>query len=94
MIIYPLIISYTIVRYRLMETDVVVRRGVTYLIILGAMVGVLVLISTGLSAAFGDIIIMNNPFVLALVVILWRLYLIRCVAGCNGGWINMCSNSE
>lgn len=68
-IIYPLIISYTIVRYRLMETDVVVRRGVTYLIILGAMVGVLVLISTGLSAAFGDIIIMNNPFVLALVVI-------------------------
>lgn len=68
-IIYPLAISYTIVRYRLMETDVVVRQGTTYVIILSVMVGVLVLISTGLSAAYGAVVTLDNPLVLALIVI-------------------------
>ena len=67
-IIYPLAISYTIVRYRIMDTNVVIRQGTTYVIILGLMVGVLVLIATGLTAAFGNLISLNNPFFLALII--------------------------
>ena len=68
-IIYPLAISYTIVRYRIMDTNVVIRHGVTYAVILGLMIGVLVLIATGLTAAFGNVVSFNNPFFLALIIV-------------------------
>ncbi len=69
-VIYPLAISYTILRYRIMDTtNVVIRRGVTYTLILGLMVGVLVLLTTSLSAAFGNIFSLENPLFLALIVI-------------------------
>jgi signal transduction histidine kinase len=68
-IIYPLAIGYTIVRYRIMDTNVVVRHGVTYTLILALMIGVLVLLVTGLTAAFGNIISFDSPFFLALIVI-------------------------
>ncbi len=68
-IIYPLAISYTIVRYRIMNTNMVARRGVTYALILGLMTGVLVLIATGLTAAFGNTVSLNNPFLLIGIII-------------------------
>ncbi|MBE2222421.1 MAG: GAF domain-containing protein [Anaerolineae bacterium] len=68
-IIYPLAISYTIVRYRIMDTNTVVRHGVTYTLILGLMIGVLVLLVTGLTAAFGNDVSLNNPLFLAVIVI-------------------------
>ncbi|PID86054.1 MAG: hypothetical protein CSB13_04910 [Chloroflexi bacterium] len=68
-VIYPLVISYTILRYRILDTNVVVRRGVTYGLILGLMVGVLVLLTTSLSAALGRVFSLENPLFLALIVI-------------------------
>ena len=68
-IIYPLAIAYTIVRYRLMDMNIVVRRGTTYVILLALMTGVLVLLVTGLTAAFGNKVSFDNPFFLILLVI-------------------------
>ena len=68
-IIYPLALSYTIIRYRIMNTNIVVRRGITYALLLGLMIGVLVLIVTGLTAAFGNVVSLSNPLFLTLIVI-------------------------
>lgn len=67
-IIYPLAIGYTIIRYRLMNVDVL-RQGLSYLIVGVLLVGAFTLILSGLTTALGpDIVRLSNPFLIAVLV--------------------------
>lgn len=72
-IIYPLTIGYAIIRYRLLDVDVVIRKGLTYTLLLMLLGGVFALVVTGLSSALGLEIAMNSPIVLTVVIVLVAL---------------------
>lgn len=69
-VLYPLAIGYTIVRYRLLDVDRVLRRGITYLLMIGLLVGAFTLIVSGLSTSLGPGIGFNNPLVVAAVIVI------------------------
>lgn len=68
-VIYPLAIGYAIIRYRLLEIDVVLRRGISSVLVLGLLVGALTLIFSGVSIALGGNGL-SNPLLVALLVVL------------------------
>ncbi|MCA9932448.1 MAG: GAF domain-containing protein [Ardenticatenaceae bacterium] len=69
-VIYPLAIGYTIIRYRLLEIDVALRRGLPYLFVLGLLGGGTALIVSGLSTAFeSETSLLSNPLLVAVVVV-------------------------
>ena len=74
-VIYPFAIGYTIVRYRLLDVDIMFRRSVVYTILTGLLVGVFTLLATGLNAAFGPFVNMNSPFLLAAFIFIVALVL-------------------
>ncbi|HEX6384960.1 MAG TPA: GAF domain-containing protein [Anaerolineae bacterium] len=74
-VIYPLAIGYTIVRYRLLGVDIALRRSVIYTILTGLLVAVFTLLVTGLNAAFGPFVNMNSPFLLAAFIFIVALVL-------------------
>lgn len=64
-VIFPFAIGYTIVRYRLLDTSsVLVRRGVTYVVMTGLLLVVFVLVLTGVTASFGSMV--EGPWLLVL----------------------------
>lgn len=67
-VLYPASISYTILRYRLWDTDDVLRRGVTYGLLVLLLVGAFTVVVLSLTAVFGPIL--SNPVFLALFVVL------------------------
>lgn len=68
-IIYPLAIGYTIIRYRLMDIDML-RQGVFYLLVSGLLVGAFTLIISGLTTALGaDVATLRNPLFVAVLVV-------------------------
>jgi signal transduction histidine kinase len=69
-VIYPLAIGYTIVRYGLLNVDVVLRRSVTYFLLTTLLVGVFSLFLTLLTAALGPAVVRNSPVLLALFIVL------------------------
>ncbi|MCP4357842.1 MAG: GAF domain-containing protein [Chloroflexi bacterium] len=69
-VLYPMAFSYTIVRYRLLDTDMVMRRGVTYLLLMGVLVGAFAVVVLSLTTVFGPIINLSNPILLAVFVVL------------------------
>ncbi len=67
--IFPFIIGYIIVRYRLMNMgDRFVRRGMAYAIMTLLLAGILVLVVTGLTATFGTIV--DNPWFVAIFLVI------------------------
>ncbi|MCA9927111.1 MAG: hypothetical protein KC419_01485, partial [Anaerolineales bacterium] len=67
-VIFPFVIGYTIVRYRLMNTgDVKIRRGVAVTIMTLLLASILVLIVTGLTASWGSVA--NSPWLMALLIV-------------------------
>ncbi|MCB8978147.1 MAG: GAF domain-containing protein [Ardenticatenaceae bacterium] len=68
LVIYPLAIAYTIIRYRLLDVDQIMRRSLSYGLITGMLVAAFVLVTVGLSNTFGAII--ENPVVLAILIAL------------------------
>ncbi|MEZ4644427.1 MAG: GAF domain-containing protein [Chloroflexota bacterium] len=67
-IIYPLAIGYTIIRYRLMDVDML-RQGLSYLIVGGVLVGAFTLIFSGLTTVLGtNAATLSNPFFIAALV--------------------------
>ena len=69
-VIYPLSIGYTIVRFGLLNIDVVLRRSVTYFLLTTLLVGVFALFLTLLTAALGPAVVRNSPVLLALFIVL------------------------
>jgi signal transduction histidine kinase/putative methionine-R-sulfoxide reductase with GAF domain len=70
-IVFPLTIGYTILRYRLVRTDLWLRQGLVYSILSLMAIGGYALLVTGFSLVFKDAMPSNNPYVIgALVFIL------------------------
>lgn len=67
--IYPFAIAYTIVRYRLLDFDIAWRRGLADALLAGLLIGVLTLALSSLRVVLGPIINVNNPVLLALLIV-------------------------
>jgi signal transduction histidine kinase/putative methionine-R-sulfoxide reductase with GAF domain len=67
-IFFPLTIGYTILRYRLVRTDLWIRQGLVYTILSLFAVGGYALLVTGFSLVFKDAMPSNNPYVIGALV--------------------------
>ena len=67
-ILFPLTIGYTILRYRLVRTDMWVRQGLVYSILTIIAVGGYALLVTGFSLVFKEAMPANNPFVIGALI--------------------------
>ncbi|MEJ2746603.1 MAG: GAF domain-containing protein, partial [Anaerolineae bacterium] len=67
--IYPFAIAYTIARYRLLDFDIVWRRSLAYVLLTVLLVGVLTLAVSGLRIVLTPLVSLNNPILLALVIV-------------------------
>ena len=72
-VIYPLVIGYTIVRYRLLDVDIVLRRGLASNILTVLLVGVLTIIVSSLRAVLAPYWDFNNPVLLAAFIVVMAL---------------------
>ncbi len=66
--IYPLVIGYAIVRYRLLDMDVVLRRGLASRLLTALVVIVLIVLVSSLRVALAQFLDFNNPILLAAFV--------------------------
>lgn len=70
--VFPLVIGYTILRFRFLRTDDIVRRGFVYSILTVLVVGGYALIATGLSfvlnTSFNTYLPANNPYLIGVCV--------------------------
>jgi GAF domain-containing protein len=65
-VLYPLTIGYLIMRQQLMDTEIAVRRGLAYAVLVALLFGSLALMVTGLSTVINT----ANPFFLALLIVI------------------------
>ncbi|MCA9971187.1 MAG: GAF domain-containing protein [Anaerolineales bacterium] len=72
-ILYPLAIGYTIIRYRLLDTNVMLRRGLPAVLAVGALIGGLSLIFSGLTTALGPDTAVVSPLVIGAIILLTLL---------------------
>ncbi|MCB9418967.1 MAG: GAF domain-containing protein [Ardenticatenaceae bacterium] len=68
-VIYPFAIAYTIVRYRLLDFDFVWRRSLAHALLTGLLIGVLTLAVSSLRVVLAPFINVNNPILLALLIV-------------------------
>ncbi len=68
-LLFPLAIAYTIIRYQLLDVNKVIRRGLTYLLMAAILVGAFLLIISGLAMSIGVNITFNNPLVVAIAML-------------------------
>ncbi len=69
-ILFPLFVGYTIIRYRLLDINVVLRQAITYGLLTGALVLIFAAVAGLLGALLGPLFEADNPFFLAIMVIL------------------------
>lgn len=72
-IIFPIAIGYTIIRYRLLDLEIFLRRGIAFGLLTTILVGAFVLITTGFTLALNPTIDLSNPLILVLYLILVAL---------------------
>lgn len=68
-VLFPISIAYTIIRYRLLDVNRVLRRGLTYLLLAVILAGAFLLIVSGLAVSIGLNITFNNPIVIVLFLL-------------------------
>lgn len=66
-VVYPLAIAYTIIRYRLLDVDLVLRRTLSYAFMTGLLLIAFVLVVIGLTNTFGTVT--NNPVLLSVLIV-------------------------
>lgn len=67
LVVYPLAIAYTIIRYRLLDVEQVMRRSLSYVLMTGLLLVAFVLVTVGITNTFGAVT--DNPVVLSLLVV-------------------------
>ena len=72
-ILFPLSVGYTIIRYRLLDINVVLRQAITYGLLTGTLVILFAAVVAGLGSLLGPLFAADNPFFLAIFVILLTL---------------------
>ncbi len=87
MIIFPITISYAILRYRLLDLDIIFGRGITYTLLLALVIVVYVGIVTLLGMLLQDTAIFRNPVILVLFILALIIFLEPLKQRVQG-WIN------
>ena len=64
---YPFAIAYTIIRFRLLDAELVLRRSLSYVLMTGLLLVAFVLVAVGVTNTFGAVT--DNPVVLSLLVV-------------------------
>ncbi|MCL4266645.1 MAG: GAF domain-containing protein [Anaerolineae bacterium] len=67
-VLYPATIGFTIVRYRLWNTDEVLRHGMTYGLLVGVLVFALAIVLFSLTVLVGPVL--NNPFLITVFIVI------------------------
>lgn len=73
--VFPLVIGYTILRFRFLRTDDVIRRGTTYILLTLGVIGGYALLAASLSLFFNDFLPANNGFLVGGFIFLLALLL-------------------
>ncbi|NOH04623.1 MAG: hypothetical protein HND47_22980 [Chloroflexi bacterium] len=73
--LFPLTIGYTILRFRFLRTDELVRRGVMYALLTVLVTIGYALLITGAGLVAGDRLPSNNPYIVGVVLFLLALFL-------------------
>ncbi|GAB4417130.1 MAG: hypothetical protein Kow002_03400 [Anaerolineales bacterium] len=74
-VLFPLIIGYSILRFRLLRTDIWLRQGIVYLALTALTVVGYALLVSGLSIIFKDAMPSDNPLLIGLLVFILALLL-------------------
>ncbi len=69
LVLYPLAIGYTIIRYRLLDVDIVLRRGLTLILMSFILVGSFILVLVALTNAIGIRLDVGTLIFLALAIV-------------------------
>ncbi len=72
-IIFPVSLGYTILRFRLLQTDAWIRQGLIYALMAVFVTGAYALLVTGISLIFQDYLTVNNPYLVGGVVFVLAL---------------------
>ena len=75
MIIFPITISYAILRYRLLDLDIIFSRGITYTLLLALVAVVYFGLVTLLGTLLQDTAIFRNPVILVLFILALLIFL-------------------
>ncbi len=70
LIVFPLAIAYAIVRYRILDLDLVISHGISYAILTGVIVGVYFLMINAASALLSSTVEIDDPWLVAIFVLL------------------------
>ncbi len=73
--VFPVILAHTILRYRLLDADSLVKQGIIYSTLLVLVAGSYALLVSGLSIIVGDFLDARSPIVIGMVVFLIALIL-------------------
>jgi len=68
-IIFPITIAYAILRYRLLDLDLVFSRGITYAVLIILVTAAYFIVVSLLAALFRDTAVFQNPIVLAVFIL-------------------------
>ena len=74
-VLFPLVMGYSILRYRLVRTDLVFRRGVQYALLTVLALGGYALLVSGLTLIFGQAFQATNPLFIGVLVFILALAL-------------------
>lgn len=72
-VVYPLSIGYTIIRYRLLDMDIAMRRGLASGLLTALLLSVMTIAISSLRAVLSPLVDMNSPILLAVIVVLVAL---------------------
>ena len=75
-IIFPLVIGYTILRYRLLNTDYIFSRALAYTLVTVLAAAGYALLVAGLTLLFGKDIILRNTYITGIIIFLLALSLV------------------
>jgi signal transduction histidine kinase len=74
-VLFPLVIGYSILRFRLLRTDIWLRQGIVYVVLTVLTIVGYALLVSGLGLIFKDTMPSNNPLLIGVIIFLLALML-------------------